>query len=338
MTPPENSTTSNTPIDTPEHVFGNSNVSGTSVEGVAAGEVAGEPAAVPSVPFAARCKNCEAILTGRYCANCGQRADVHVPTTRELVHEALEGLTHSDSRLWRTLLSLWFRPGALTEEFLVGRRAVSLPPFRLYLIISIAFFLIVSASQSPDLRIVQVSLPDKPAVTSAPLSDINCDDVTIFKDTHPDWGSRIRHACTEIRRDNAASLKKNLIAALPKALFVFLPLIAFLHMLLYWRPRRRYAEQLVFFLHLQALFFCVGILIVLLGDLGHRWRPFTPVSNVFRPLLGWTLPVYTVLALRRVFKNGWFKTLLKTLCLAVAYFLLALLVWLGAFAYAALEL
>jgi hypothetical protein len=170
------------------------------------------------------------------------------------------------------------------------------------------------------------------------LRDINCDDVTIFRTTHPDWGSRIRHACTEIRRDNAMSLKKNLFAVLPKALFVFLPLIAFLHMLLYWRPRRRYAEQLVFFLHLQALFFSVGIVIVLVGDFAYRWPAFTGVSNVFSPLLGWTLPIYTVLALRRVFKNGWLKTLLKALCLAVAYFSLALVVWLGALAYAALEL
>jgi hypothetical protein len=170
------------------------------------------------------------------------------------------------------------------------------------------------------------------------LRDINCDDVTIWNSTHPDWNFRIRHACMEIQRDNARSLKKNLIAALPKALFVFLPLIAFLHMLLYRRPRRRYAEQLVFFLHLQALFFSLGIVIVLLGDLAHRWRSFTGVANVFEPLLGWTLPIYTVLALRRVFKNGWLKTLLKAFSLAVAYFLLALVLGLAAFAYAALEL
>ena len=43
---------------------------------------------------------------------------MHVPTTLELTHELLEGLTHSDSRLWRTLKDLWFRPGRLTEEFI----------------------------------------------------------------------------------------------------------------------------------------------------------------------------------------------------------------------------
>jgi hypothetical protein len=99
MPPPENSITPAATIDTPQS---------------ASGAVA-DPAA--------HCKNCNAILAGRYCATCGQRADVHVPSTRELVHEALEGLTHSDSRLWRTLRLLWFTPGALTEEFLAGRRA-----------------------------------------------------------------------------------------------------------------------------------------------------------------------------------------------------------------------
>jgi hypothetical protein len=292
----------------------------------------------PIEPPADHCKNCDAILAGRYCANCGQRADVHVPSIRELVHEVLEGLTHSDSRLWRTLLSLWFRPGRLTEEFLAGRRAVSLPPFRLYLIISIAFFLIVSVSQSSDVQVIQFGLSDKPVPANTPLSRVSCGSMTIFNGAHPDWDRRIQRTCAQIQRDNARTLKHNLFAALPKAMFVFLPLIAFLNMLLYWRPRRRYAEQLVFFLHLQAFFFSAGILIVLLSDLAHRWPQVAGVSHILRPLLGWSLPVYTVLALRRVFKNGWTATLLKAFALSVAYFLLAVLTSFVAVVYAALEL
>jgi hypothetical protein len=334
MSSPENTPTSATAIGTPQVS------AGTSTEGEAGVGASSGPPAIESALAAPRCKNCDAVLTGRYCANCGQRADVHVPSTRELVHEALEGLTHSDSRLWRTLLSLWFRPGALTEEFLAGRREISLPPFRLYLIISVTFFLLVSASQTSGVQFLQFDPPDQPAAAKPPLAGDSCDSmtVTIFNHAHPDWDQRIRRACTEIRRDNAKTLKKNLIAALPKAMFVFLPLIAFLHMLLYWRPRRRYAEQLVFFLHLQALFFSVGILIVLLGDVAHRWPSLTGAANVLEPLLGWSLPVYTVLALRRVFKNGWLKTFIKAFGLALAYFLLAVVLWLAAFAYAALEL
>ena len=118
-----------------------------------------EPGSVPN----ARCKNCGAVLLGRFCVNCSQAADVHVPTTKELLHELLEGLTHSDSRLWRTLKTLWFKPGKLTEEFVAGRRIAYLPPFRLYLILSILFFLIASFMHT---KVVLVKLDDalKPPV------------------------------------------------------------------------------------------------------------------------------------------------------------------------------
>lgn len=43
--------------------------------------------ATPSPP--AHCKNCGALLSGKYCANCSQAADVHMPTTREILHEVL---------------------------------------------------------------------------------------------------------------------------------------------------------------------------------------------------------------------------------------------------------
>ena len=64
-----------------------------------------EVVAVPPAPAAvtqaavAHCKNCGTVLLGRFCSNCSQAAEVHVPSTRELLHDMLEGLTHSDSRL-----------------------------------------------------------------------------------------------------------------------------------------------------------------------------------------------------------------------------------------------
>src|ERR1700733_12540102 len=96
----------------------------------------------PPVSVVRRCLNCGAALTGRYCADCSQAANVHVPSTRELLHEVLEGITHSDSRLWRTLHLLWFKPGKLTQEFVAGRRAAYLPPVPPYLVLRVVFFLI----------------------------------------------------------------------------------------------------------------------------------------------------------------------------------------------------
>jgi hypothetical protein len=90
------------------------------------------------------CANCGARLTGKYCSGCGQRHHDHpVHDFWHFFSEALEDLTHADSRLWQTLTSLLFRPGLLTREFLDGRRARYLPPVRLYLVVSVIFFIIV---------------------------------------------------------------------------------------------------------------------------------------------------------------------------------------------------
>jgi hypothetical protein len=92
-----------------------------------------------------RCFNCSAPLDGRAC--CGQAADSHVPSVVQFVHQTVESLTHADSRLWRTLGLLWFKPGQLTLEFMEGRRASFLPPVKLYFVFGVIFFALVSLAQ-----------------------------------------------------------------------------------------------------------------------------------------------------------------------------------------------
>src|SRR6516225_4826461 len=94
----------------------------------------------------AQCENCGAVVSGRYCAACGQRVEPPLHSLWHFTKTATEDLTHADSRLWRTLGALLFRPGYLTREFLAGRRARYLPPVRLYLVISVLFFLWASAT------------------------------------------------------------------------------------------------------------------------------------------------------------------------------------------------
>ena len=90
------------------------------------------------------CLNCGEVLTGQHCSHCGQRARVQVISLWGLVTDFLGDVFDWDSRIWRTLRPLAFRPGLLTQEFLRGRRAHYAPPFRMYLILSVAFFLIAS--------------------------------------------------------------------------------------------------------------------------------------------------------------------------------------------------
>jgi Protein of unknown function (DUF3667) len=275
--------------------------------------------------------NCGVVLSGRYCANCSQAADVHVPSTTELFHEALEGITHSDSRLWRTLYALLFKPGKLTQEFVAGRRAAYLPPFRLYLVVSVIFFLIASVSHPRGKFINFDDTTSKVGSTEATCAAEN------FTWLGRDLTPRAQHACIEMRRDNGANLLHVAIATAPKAMFIFLPLVAFLHMLLYWWPRHKYAEHLLFFLHLHAFFFTVMALIILSEDAAATWPAASRMTNLV-PLLGWSLPVYTVLAMKRVFGRSWKGTLLKALALFVVYMLVFSLTVVAVFVYAMLQL
>ena len=88
------------------------------------------------------CLNCGASLGGQYCGNCGQRARSRLISLWELISEAFGDLFELDSRLWRTLVPLLIRPGKLTRDYLRGRRARFMPPFRSYLVLSVVFFLV----------------------------------------------------------------------------------------------------------------------------------------------------------------------------------------------------
>ncbi len=88
------------------------------------------------------CLNCGTSLGGQYCGNCGQRARSRLISLWELIREAFGDLFELDSRLWQTLVPLLIRPGKLTRDYLLGRRARFMPPFRSYLVLSVVFFLV----------------------------------------------------------------------------------------------------------------------------------------------------------------------------------------------------
>ena len=89
------------------------------------------------------CANCAAPLAGSFCAVCGQKAHLH----RSLVdvgHEFLHGITHFDGKAWTTLPMLMFRPGKLTREYIMGKRARNIAPVPLFLLVVFLMFFVFS--------------------------------------------------------------------------------------------------------------------------------------------------------------------------------------------------
>ncbi len=101
----------------------------------------------PAVPEAA-CRNCAAALTGPYCAQCGQHAHHSARSLHVLLHDAWHLLTHLDGLVWTSLATLLFKPGRLTLEYFAEHRARYVPPFRLYFVVSVAFFGLASLTSS----------------------------------------------------------------------------------------------------------------------------------------------------------------------------------------------
>ena len=91
------------------------------------------------------CRNCEAPVHDRYCTNCGQLAqNFHRPITG-LVSEVLGDFLSLDGRIARTIPSLLVNPGRVTRDYLDGKRQRFVPPFRLFLLSSFLFFLVLFA-------------------------------------------------------------------------------------------------------------------------------------------------------------------------------------------------
>ena len=91
-----------------------------------------------------QCSNCNTPLDGSFCSNCGQKnIDLERPVT-QLIGEVLRETLDIDGRAFRTLRILFLQPGVLTQEFLAGRRRAFTPPLRLYLVISVSFFVLVA--------------------------------------------------------------------------------------------------------------------------------------------------------------------------------------------------
>ena len=92
------------------------------------------------------CPNCGAPAHGPYCYACGQSEKGMIRHLSEVLSDLADIVFNVDSRIFRSLGDLYFRPGYLTTEYLAGRRARYVTPFRLFFFLSIiAFFAIQMA-------------------------------------------------------------------------------------------------------------------------------------------------------------------------------------------------
>ena len=116
------------------------------------------------------CLNCGTQLKGQYCRNCGQRSRSRLISLWELISDAFGDLFEIDSRLWQTLVPLMIRPGQLTHDYLQGRRARYMPPFRMYLVLSLLFFVVAFFDPREELSLLFEPEPEQTSGTAVDVA------------------------------------------------------------------------------------------------------------------------------------------------------------------------
>jgi hypothetical protein len=278
-------------------------------------------------PRSEACLNCGTPLVGPFCAQCGQRDVPPYPTVRELAVDAFWELSGWDGRFASTIRALTQRPGLLTREFLEGRRARYLSPLRLYLMTSLLYFVVAAAA--PELNVRSVGSP-VPETGAGPTQTTRPKRVAIALN-----GSLIgKTTLTPAQRDAALKdterapalmrpflrraiadpigFKRGLVVAMPRMLFALLPIFAAILALFY--RGRRYPEHLYFAIHLHAFIF-LALTIPKLA----QFTGLVPLAVTCGVLALLTIPVYTTLALRRVYGGSIVRTLAKEVVIGMIY-------------------
>jgi uncharacterized protein DUF3667 len=269
----------------------------------------------PAERAAERCANCDHELHGEFCSACGQSAhELHRPVG-EMVSHAFEDLLHLDTRFIRTVWPLLLKPGEVMRKYLAGQRVAFVPPLRTYLIAALAFFGVFALlAEKPKVTVVTTGSPEAEAFAAARKKGGNNGVLFNLPPQNRLFGRAYETAVARAKADPQA-FGHAVFGNIPRSFFVLLPVFALLLKLFY--RSRYYIEHLVFSLYYHAFVFSWFTLILLVGA-GDRWM-FPSLRIAIGVAMGAWMAAYLPLALRRVYRGSWVKTLLKVFGLGLLY-------------------
>jgi hypothetical protein len=231
----------------------------------------------------------------------------------ELAGDAWEELSGYDGRIAATFRAL-LHPGRLTIDYLSGHRARYLKPVRLYLIVSVAYFVLASAAPNlqPARNANEVAGPlgMRIGVTGASGMLTDEDRAELLKDleTAP-W--YLRSILTAAAEDPDA-FRARIFTTMPRVFFALLPVFAGIVALFY--RGRRFPTAMVFAVHLHAFAFLV-FTVSEAAKFSYVFV-FSAVVSI-AALVAFVL--YALSAFRAVYAESWPKTVAKASGIGLAY-------------------
>jgi hypothetical protein len=293
------------------------------------------------------CLNCGTNLEGRYCHVCGQENLEPKENFGHLINHFFQDVTHFDGKFFSTLRLLLFKPGFLTTEYLKGRRVSYLHPVRMYIFTAFVFFFVLFSSRQS--RVVTIDKKPEPAQNSKvvfrsidstsslvklnfsgqpkTIKEYDSLQSVLPADERDNWfTSRLAKKAILLGGDEFENeLVEKFTHDIPKMMFVFLPLVALVLQLLYFRKRKEfyYVSHGIFVIHFYIAAYILMLVSMLFGwleGLSH-WRIFT----LLQAITVLTIFFYLYKAMRNFYHQRRGKTILKFMIFNIAVLVLFVL-------------
>jgi len=304
------------------------------------------------------CTNCGTELLGQFCSRCGQEdKEINLPF-RKIVGQLLLDFFSIDTRFFRTLIPLLFKPGKLSEEYLNGKRMKYIPPLKLFIFSSFILFFSISLQNSGNNFLNENETPNEnTAIDSAfqniydSLSVTHADSIlTHFQEENPIADSILSHNISNATSLDSVSEEISWWIFQINNLDSISPSDSPLEKKLKQRINKiaqnpeTFKEKFLSYTS-QLLFLLLPVFALFLKIMYIRQKKFYIQHLVFSAHIHafifvffvlihffkfieyfwFVLPLYIFLAIKNFYKQGWGKTTLKFFLITIIYNFVVLL-------------
>lgn len=301
------------------------------------------------------CLNCGTKLEDVYCHHCGQKDIPRRQTVGDLFINFISSFWSYEGKFLQTTKYIFLKPGFLAVEYNAGRRESYFHPARMYVFVSFLFFLLlVSLPDSDNDTTVELSEEDRKELAENGLDSDSISSTTGLKKDKLTWNFKdprfktraqydsLQQTLPEHERDgwfvrkmqyrsielqdkyagDANALGKDFLGMFSdnfsKVLFYLMPFMALVLYILYVRRDYFYSEHLILTVYYYNFFYLAGSLIMVFNVI--------PGLGFVSVLIGFWIYFYLLFAMKRVYGQGWGKTIAK---FALFSFLFSILILVG---------
>jgi len=226
------------------------------------------------------------VVEHKYCPNCGQQNTETRKTFYQLFVHFFEDLTHYEHSFWKTIRNLLLKPGALTKEYMSGKRMSYLAPVRLYIFISLVTFFYIALTPDRSDSLVEVSINDSKTEKVSDIGDEKFDLgfekfstvreldslQRIPAEKVSDFQYSMLRKVTSVAENNTrdqlySKFRESFIRNLPKVLFIYMPLFAFLLWIFQNKRKWYYFDHGIFTLHYFSFLLLIYFILSVITDL-----------------------------------------------------------------------